>query len=161
VNEPLTVADLEAIEQLEAADARGRERQSKRLVVNIDEAWAERSAQAFEFVFQGKPYQVPAQMPARVFLFMWRHLFTPIGGGKFRFDIPDEVFVETVKQILGEELARELLESELAIGWVTSQLLLPVLQAWGVPLGQEEESTTQVEKKTALTRESSSGPGPS
>ena len=149
-------ANAEVSDRLAAGLEKLQVRQTRDLVINVDDAWEEEQARShpIEINFGGKVHHVSPSMPARFYVFYTRHLLQPLADG-FLFIVPDDKWDETLELALGQELAQQLLTSDLDLKTINRRVLRPVLEKWGLPFADDEPQDVELEeKKTERTHAS-------
>lgn len=102
-------------------------RERSRLIIDFDEAVAEEKSDPIVVKFQGEDFELPANAPAWLPLFINRNMND---GG----EVNDEKNFEMIERLLGEEFASRILESGNFVSFelVNRKILKPVMDHWGL-----------------------------
>jgi len=119
---------LQSVENLQ-------KQESERLVIDFDEAVEEQKAKSIAVKFDGGMYELPAEAPAWLPLFVNRH-------SDSTGELPDDKNMELIERLLGEGFTKKIVDGSnnfVSLEAVNDRILLPVMEQWGL----EAEDTTE------------------
>lgn len=119
--------------ELNKATEKHAKKDRKRLIIDFDEAVKEKGSDPIVVKFQGNEYELPANAPAWLPIFINRH--TDDNGV-----VSDKHNLDLIVRLLGEEFADKIMDAgnNVSFELVNTAILQPVMEQWG--LGFQDES---------------------
>ena len=117
-------------------------REEDELVLDFDQALAEKAQKPIKVRFQGKVYNVPAQMPFNFAMFFFRNCYKKVGGN-MQVQVPEEKLPQFVELMFGKEFLNTVENTDVPMNFVFETIAQSIMAKWGYetqPAGGEAKN---------------------
>lgn len=120
------------IKGLQQETERKARNERKALIIDFDEAVKEQKEEAIKVKFDGELFELPADPPAWLPLFINRH---QNDDGV----VEDNANLEIIGRLLGDEFASKILDSDnhISFNLINDKILSPVFKHWGMEISDD------------------------
>ena len=106
------------------------QREEDELVLDFDQALAEKAEKPIKVKFQGKVYNVPAQMPFNFAMFFFRNCYKKISG-RTQIQVPEEKLAQFVELMFGKEFLSVVEKTSVPMNFVFDTIAQSIMAKWG------------------------------